>query len=114
MKQRLKKSLEEKHLGGFGAGCLRNRTKNKQGTFQNRFPEHGKCLSDAAHLVALPLKAQEKHGVDGASKLISYLETVRLFGSLTIPALNLPVQEDAHRMLHLPKRSLVYWRNQRD
>jgi D-3-phosphoglycerate dehydrogenase len=39
--------------------------------------------------------------VDGAAKLISYLDTGSTVGSLTVPALNLPVQDDTHRMLHI-------------
>ena len=55
------------------------------------------------HIGGSTAEAQESIGVDVASKMISFLETGSTTGSLSIPALSLPVQQDAHRLLHIHK-----------
>ncbi|MFN5324513.1 MAG: phosphoglycerate dehydrogenase [Bacteroidota bacterium] len=55
------------------------------------------------HIGGSTAEAQESIGADVASKLISFLETGSTTGSLSIPALSLPVQHDAHRLLHIHK-----------
>jgi len=55
------------------------------------------------HIGGSTVEAQENIGVDVTSKLISFLETGSSVGSLTIPPLSLPVQNEAHRMLHIHK-----------
>jgi len=55
------------------------------------------------HIGGSTAEAQESIGVDVATKLISFLETGSTTGSLSVPALSLPVQHDAHRLLHIHK-----------
>lgn len=55
------------------------------------------------HIGGSTAEAQESIGIDVASKLISFLETGSTTGSLSVPALSLPVQHDAHRLLHIHK-----------
>jgi D-3-phosphoglycerate dehydrogenase len=55
------------------------------------------------HIGGSTVEAQENIGIDVASKLVQFLETGSSTGSLSIPSLSLPVQQDAHRVLHIHK-----------
>ena len=53
------------------------------------------------HIGGSTQEAQENIGLDVATKLISFLETGSTTGSLSVPALSLPVQNETHRLLHI-------------
>lgn len=53
------------------------------------------------HIGGSTQEAQENIGVDVSSKLISYLEKGITYGSHTVPPINLPLLEGAHRILHI-------------
>ena len=53
------------------------------------------------HIGGSTLEAQENIGLDVSSKLLNYLETGNSFGSMSIPPINLPQLEGAHRILHI-------------
>ncbi len=53
------------------------------------------------HIGGSTEEAQRNIGVDVSSKLLSYLEKGITFGSHTVPSLNLPLLEGAHRILHI-------------
>lgn len=53
------------------------------------------------HIGGSTEEAQQNIGEDVSTKLLSYLEKGISFGSHTIPALSLPPQEKAHRILHI-------------
>lgn len=53
------------------------------------------------HIGGSTEEAQANIGLDVSSKLISFLEWGSTQGSLTVPSLNLPKQEGAHRILHI-------------
>jgi D-3-phosphoglycerate dehydrogenase / 2-oxoglutarate reductase len=55
------------------------------------------------HIGGSTIEAQENIGVDVSSKLLGYLETGNSYGSLSVPALNLPMLQGAHRILHIHK-----------
>ena len=55
------------------------------------------------HIGGSTEEAQENIGEDVSNKLFQYLETGMTIGSHTIPALSLPHQEGAHRILHIHK-----------
>lgn len=55
------------------------------------------------HIGGSTIEAQQNIGLDVSSKLLGYLETGNTYGSLTVPALNLPMLEGAHRILHIHK-----------
>ena len=67
------------------------------------------CLQHMANVLLTPHiggsteEAQVNIGEDVSSKLIYYTETGNTQGSLTVPALSLPIQENAHRILHIHK-----------
>ena len=96
----VRKSLEEKHLGGLALDVYASEPKTNKEPFSSVFRNLENVFL-TPHIGGSTVEAQENIGIDGGSKLISYLETGSTVGSLTIPALNLPVQEDTHRMLHI-------------
>jgi D-3-phosphoglycerate dehydrogenase len=53
------------------------------------------------HIGGSTLEAQENIGIDVSTKLMGYLEKGITYGSHTVPALNLPMLEGAHRILHI-------------
>lgn len=53
------------------------------------------------HIGGSTEEAQVNIGLDVSAKLLAYTEMGSTQGSLTIPALNLPMQEGAHRILHI-------------
>lgn len=55
------------------------------------------------HIGGSTEEAQVNIAEDVSSKLIYYTETGNTQGSLTVPALSLPIQENAHRILHIHK-----------
>ncbi|REJ85313.1 MAG: phosphoglycerate dehydrogenase [Bacteroidetes bacterium] len=96
----VRKALEKKQLAGFACDVFPVEPTNNQEQFQS--PVQG--LSNVIltpHIGGSTVEAQENIGVDVAGKLISFLETGSSTGSLSVPALSLPVQADAHRLLHI-------------
>jgi D-3-phosphoglycerate dehydrogenase len=55
------------------------------------------------HIGGSTEEAQQNIGEDVSTKLLNYLEKGISFGSHTVPALSLPPQEGAHRILHIHK-----------
>lgn len=53
------------------------------------------------HIGGSTEEAQENIGADVSAKLFNYLEKGISYGSLTVPALSLPPQENTHRILHI-------------
>jgi D-3-phosphoglycerate dehydrogenase / 2-oxoglutarate reductase len=55
------------------------------------------------HIGGSTEEAQQNIGEDVSNKLLNYLEKGITLGSHTVPALSLPPQEGAHRILHIHK-----------
>ncbi len=98
----LKHELLKGHIAGAGIDVFTNEPEKSGDAFN--------CiLSGLPNVVLTPhiggstLEAQENIGIDVASKLISFLETGSTTGSLSVPPLSLPVQQEAHRLLHIHK-----------
>ena len=53
------------------------------------------------HIGGSTEEAQTAIGVDVSARLISFIESGNTQGSQTIPDLNVPLQESAHRILHI-------------
>lgn len=96
----VKKSLEEKQLGGLGLDVFLNEPKSNKEAFNTVF-QNVENVFMTPHIGGSTVEAQENIGVDCAGKIISYLDTGSTVGCLTVPALNLPVQDDTHRLLHI-------------
>ena len=55
------------------------------------------------HIGGSTLEAQLNIGKDATAKLINYINKGMTVGSYTIPEINLPHQENTHRILHIHK-----------
>jgi D-3-phosphoglycerate dehydrogenase len=53
------------------------------------------------HIGGSTQEAQENIGVEVGSKLVAYMDTGSTIGSKTVPELNLPVQSNTRRILHI-------------
>lgn len=53
------------------------------------------------HIGGSTEEAQENIGIDAANKLIQFMDSGQTLGSHTVPELNLPAVERAHRLLHI-------------
>ncbi len=53
------------------------------------------------HIGGSTLEAQYNIGVDVSTKLINLIDNGTTVGSHSVPPLNLPVQKNAHRILHI-------------
>jgi len=96
----LKSEITQKHISGAGIDVFTTEPKDNNELF--------KCpLQGMANVILTPhiggstVEAQENIGIDVATNLISFLETGSSTGSLSVPPLSLPVQQDAHRLLHI-------------
>jgi len=98
----VKKFIESKHLAGFAADVFPVEPKNNKEEFKCPVQKLGNVIL-TPHIGGSTVEAQENIGIDVANKLISFLETGATTGSLSVPALSLPVQHDAHRLLHIHK-----------
>ncbi|MFM7725696.1 MAG: phosphoglycerate dehydrogenase, partial [Flavobacteriales bacterium] len=96
----LKKHVENGHIAGAAIDVFPQEPESNKNPFLS--PLQG--LSNVIltpHIGGSTLEAQENIGLDVAGKLIQYLETGSSTGSLSVPALSLPVQHDTHRLLHI-------------
>jgi D-3-phosphoglycerate dehydrogenase len=98
----VKQSLTSKHLLGYAADVFPEEPGNNSEEFKS--PLRGVTnVILTPHIGGSTLEAQENIGLDVAGKLVSFLETGSSTGSLSVPALSLPVQHDTHRLLHIHK-----------
>lgn len=98
----VKKFIESGHLAGFAADVFPLEPQNNKEEFKTPVQKLGNVIL-TPHIGGSTVEAQENIGIDVASKLVSFLETGATTGSLSVPALSLPVQHDAHRLLHIHK-----------
>lgn len=98
----LEKALKSGKVGGAAIDVFPIEPKGAGDTFHSP-------LQGLAHVILTPhiggstVEAQENIGIDVATKLIHFLETGSSVGSLSVPALSLPVMQDSHRLLHIHK-----------
>jgi D-3-phosphoglycerate dehydrogenase len=96
----LKSALERGHLSGAAIDVFQNEPQSNDEPFSSVFQGmHNVILTP--HIGGSTAEAQESIGYDVASKLISFLESGASVGCLSVPSLSLPVQLDAHRLLHI-------------
>src|SRR6185369_2655267 len=70
----VKKALEEKHLGGLGLDVFAGEPKTNKEPFKSVF-QNIENVFLTPHIGGSTVEAQENIGIDGAAKLISYLDT---------------------------------------
>jgi D-3-phosphoglycerate dehydrogenase / 2-oxoglutarate reductase len=98
----LKSELEKGHLMGAAIDVFTNEPVSAGDAFDCVLKGMANVIL-TPHIGGSTLEAQENIGIDVASKLINFLETGSSTGSLSVPSLSLPVQQDAHRLLHIHK-----------
>jgi D-3-phosphoglycerate dehydrogenase len=98
----LKKALQKKNLGGAAIDVFPNEPKSNKEKFISPLRGLPNVIL-TPHIGGSTMEAQENIGVDVANRLINFLETGSSAGSLSVPALNLPVLKNAHRLLHIHK-----------
>jgi D-3-phosphoglycerate dehydrogenase len=96
----LREALESEHLLGAGIDVFENEPQSDVDPFVNELQGIPNVML-TPHIGGSTEEAQESIGLDVAGKLISFLETGSSTGSLSVPSLSLPVQTDAHRLLHI-------------
>jgi len=98
----LRDAVLSKHIGGAGIDVFESEPESNKEPFVSVLQGLPNVLL-TPHIGGSTIEAQENIGIDVATKLISFLESGSSNGSLTVPPLNLPVQQDAHRLLHIHK-----------
>jgi D-3-phosphoglycerate dehydrogenase len=96
----LREAIETRHLLGAGADVFETEPESNRETFHNILQGLPNVVL-TPHIGGSTVEAQENIGLDVAGKLISFLETGSSTGSLSVPDLSLPVQDEAHRLLHI-------------
>ena len=97
-----KKALEEKHLNGLAVDVFPDEPQGTKEKFSSPLQNISNVIL-TPHIGGSTIEAQESIGLDVAVKLLQFLETGASMGSLSVPPLSLPVQADAHRVLHIHK-----------
>ena len=98
----LKTALEQKHIGGAAIDVFPEEPKSNKDKFISSLQSLPNVVL-TPHIGGSTMEAQENIGVDVATKLINFLETGSSVGSLSVPSLSLPVQQNSHRLLHIHK-----------
>lgn len=96
----VKEAIEQKQLGGLAVDVFPVEPKSNNDLFASPLQNLPNVIL-TPHIGGSTAEAQEAIGYDVAGKLINYLDSGSTNGSLTVPALSLPVLDDAHRILHI-------------
>jgi D-3-phosphoglycerate dehydrogenase len=98
----LRKALEEGHLSGAAIDVFPVEPEKNGDVFTSVLQGLPNVLL-TPHIGGSTQEAQSNIGEDVSNKLFNYLEKGISTGSHSIPALSLPPQEGAHRILHIHK-----------
>jgi D-3-phosphoglycerate dehydrogenase len=98
----LRKALEEGHLSGAAIDVFPKEPEKNGDVFTSVLQGLPNVLL-TPHIGGSTQEAQSNIGEDVSNKLFNYLEKGISTGSHSIPALSLPPQEGAHRILHIHK-----------
>ena len=98
----LKKEIETGHISGAAVDVFPLEPEKNGDRFETPLQNIPNVLL-TPHIGGSTEEAQQNIGEDVSNKLLSYLEKGISLGSHTVPALSLPPQEGAHRILHIHK-----------
>ncbi|MEO5944780.1 MAG: phosphoglycerate dehydrogenase [Ferruginibacter sp.] len=98
----LRKALEEGHLSGAAIDVFPVEPEKNGDVFTSVLQGLPNVLL-TPHIGGSTQEAQSNIGEDVSNKLFNYLEKGISTGSHSVPALSLPPQEGAHRILHIHK-----------
>lgn len=96
----LKNTMMEGHISGAAIDVYPWEPEKNGDKFQTPLQNIPNVLL-TPHIGGSTEEAQQNIGEDVSLKLFNYLEKGITFGSHTVPALSLPPQEGAHRILHI-------------
>lgn len=96
----LRKAILEEQIGGAAIDVFPNEPEKNGDSFRNPMQDLPNVIL-TPHIGGSTEEAQQNIGEDVSAKLFNYLEKGITFGSHTVPALALPPQEGAHRILHI-------------
>lgn len=96
----LRKALVEEHLSGAAIDVFPWEPEKNGDHFETPLQNLPNVIL-TPHIGGSTEEAQENIGEDVSAKLFQYLEQGVTIGSHTIPELSLPLQEGAHRILHI-------------
>lgn len=96
----LKSALQKGKLGGAAVDVFPNEPDANGDAFQTPLQGLSNVLL-TPHIGGSTMEAQENIGWDVSTKLIQYLERGISTGSVSIPAISLPVTAQTHRILHI-------------
>jgi len=96
----LAKALTNKHLAGAAVDVYPLEPKGKGEKFSSTLQGLSNVIL-TPHIGGSTNEAQYNIGIDVATKIINYLDKGNTVGSHSIPALNLPMQDGTHRILHI-------------
>lgn len=98
----LRNALQSGILGGAAVDVFPHEPEKNGDAFETPLQKISNVLL-TPHIGGSTEEAQQNIGDDVSQKLFQYLEKGITFGSHTVPALSLPPQEGAHRILHIHK-----------
>ncbi|GAA4331116.1 phosphoglycerate dehydrogenase [Flaviaesturariibacter amylovorans] len=96
----LRKALESGAIGGAAVDVFPEEPEKNGDKFETPLQGLPNVLL-TPHIGGSTEEAQQNIGEDVSNKLLNYLEKGSTLGSHTVPALALPPQEGAHRILHI-------------
>jgi D-3-phosphoglycerate dehydrogenase len=96
------KAIASKQLSGMAVDVFPDEPESNQQKFISVLQNLPNVIL-TPHIGGSTVEAQENIGVDVATKLINYLNTGSSVGSLSVPPLNLPMQQSGYRILHIHK-----------
>lgn len=98
----LRDALESGQLAGAGIDVYPQEPESKGETFRTEL-QHVPNVILTPHIGGSTIEAQYNIGQDVSNKLIQLIDNGTTVGSHSLPPLNLPVQKNAHRILHIHK-----------
>jgi len=96
----LKESIESGHISGAGIDVYPQEPESKGEPFTSELQNLPNVIL-TPHIGGSTIEAQYNIGIDVSTKLINLIDNGTTVGSHSLPALNLPVQKNAHRILHI-------------
>jgi len=98
----VKAALDTKHLGGLAVDVFPQEPAAKGDVFKSPLQGLTNVIL-TPHIGGSTTEAQKNIGIDVSTKLISFIDTGSSVGSHSVPPLSLPIQHNAHRLLHIHK-----------
>ncbi len=96
----LKNAIQSDHLSGAGIDVYPKEPESKGEPFISELQNLPNVIL-TPHIGGSTQEAQYNIGIDTSTKLIQLVDNGTTVGSHSLPPLNLPVQKNAHRILHI-------------